>query len=256
MDTSYHIIVWKCWIQSQSVNFIIEDAFFRVLVVFLVRGATFNQATPSEFDGAKVLLVGPSSLTKRRRRHISISRKKNRIYLFKGFSPPIFTSALPFACFVLVLREEWTEIIIPFRRKGNEWRKHHSVEIRLIFFFIRISTIYRLIYLLSRYESLHFPFRSLSHLQLFRIGALSPIWCAPWCQRPKIPTRMIDSYIYNELLCFRFTSERKVTSVHHLLRVGYLFVVVFWLADGPNAMNCNDVMVMRYTTRPYTIEII
>lgn len=101
--------------------------------------------------------------------------KKKRIYLFKGFSPTIFTSALPFVCFVLLLRVEWTEIISPLRQNGNEWRKRHSVEIRLIFFFIRISTIYRLIYSLSRYESLHFPFRSLSHLQLFRIGALSPI---------------------------------------------------------------------------------
>lgn len=122
----------------------------------------------------------------KRRRHILYSKlfvftfrmraKQKKKEMKKPPKETIFISTSKFHLFASLSANESNRIISPLRQiiHKMKWRKQHSARRKIdLPFFKQISTICCLIYLMSWYESRHFPFRfSYRNLQLFRPNAL------------------------------------------------------------------------------------
>lgn len=174
-------------------------------------GMPFNQARLYRFNGVKVS-VRPSFITDINVDAIFRIPKISRIYLHKQYLYHVFSvpqqlsiSFVPaffflpfFVLFHPILWIGWNnnQFIASKMKWINEESKKHSVNERLIFFFVQISSICCLIYLMSWYKSRHFPFRSISTYRIYSsfvsAHCLSLSLCIVsylkrrGCQRPRI----------------------------------------------------------------------
>lgn len=188
---------------------------------WIVGGASFNQTT--RYISIQWVEVFQSVLHQAAKTTTAYFQIKNlRVYLSERVF--ISTSESTFHLFVVVISSFFLSVflsLIPLIfHEWMAWSAHsvenqmNSVGERLIFVFIQISTIRRLIYLMRWYESRARHFLFCSHLQLFRLEALSHSTHSHKCrtqypptvsrQRPRMPSVhiMIDSYIHKWIIMF------------------------------------------------------